>query len=125
MKIYVSHSSCYDYQNELYEPIRKSELNKQHEIILPHEYTTKQFNSKEYLKNCNLIVAEVSYPSTGQGIELGWANTYTVPIACIHKKEAKPSGSLYVISEAFIGYENSEDMIQKISGCILGFQKQR
>ncbi|MGB4965664.1 MAG: hypothetical protein WBO77_00960 [Microgenomates group bacterium] len=125
MKIYVTHSSNFDYQNELYQPLRKSELNKLHEITLPHEYTTDQFNSKEYMKECNLILAEVSYPSTGQGIELGWANLYKVPIVCIYKKEARLSGSLKVISNTFIEYNDSENMIQKLTDYLLAFQNRR
>lgn len=122
MKIYVTHSSSFDYQNELYLPLRRSELNKLHEISLPHEHTTNQFNSKEYMKECDLILAEVSYPSTGQGIELGWANLYSIPIVCLYKKNLKPSGSLKVISNSFIEYENSEDLVQKLSEFLSVFQ---
>jgi hypothetical protein len=115
MKIYVTHSSNFDYQRELYEPLRNSQLNREHEITLPHQSTTEQFNSKKYMKECDLIIAEVSYPSTGQGIELGWADIYNVPIVCLYKKGTRPPGSLKVISHTFIEYENSEDMIKKIS----------
>ena len=115
MKIYVAHSSGFDYQNELYQPLRKSELNKLHEITLPHEHSTDPFNSKEYIKECGLILAEVTYPSTGQGIELGWADLYDVPIVCLYKKGVILSGSLKVISNTFIEYENSKDMIQKLT----------
>lgn len=125
MKIYVSHSSGFDYQNELYQPLRKSELNKLHEITLPHEHSTDQFNSKEYMKHCSLILAEVSYPSTGQGIELGWANLYDVPILCLYKKGAKTSETLKVISNTFIEYENSEDMAQKLTDYLSTFQNRR
>lgn len=125
MKIYVTHSSGYDYQNELYQPLRKSELNHLHEIILPHENSTDQFNSKKYMKDCNLILAEVSYPSTGQGIELGWANLYEVPIVCLYKKGVKPSASLKIISNTLIEYENSGDMIQKLTDYLSTFESQR
>ena len=77
------------------------------------------------MKDCNLILAEVSYPSTGQGIELGWANAYAVPILCFHKKGIKPSGSLSVISDTLIDYEDSQDMIQKLTDYVSTFQNQR
>ncbi len=125
MKIYVSHSSSYDYQNELYQPLRTSELNRLHEIILPHENSIDQFNSKDYMKECSLILAEVSYPSTGQGIELGGANLYEAPIMCLYKKGTTPSASLKVVSDTFIEYENSEDMIHKLSEYLSTFQIQR
>ena len=122
MKIYVTHASNFDYQNELYLPLRKSKLNSLHEIALPHENSTNQFNSKEYMKDCNVILAEVSFPSTGQGIELGWANMYKKPIICLYKKGVKPSGALKVVSDTFIEYESSEDMVQSINTFFSSFQ---
>ena len=114
MKIYVTHSTSFDFQNELYGPLRKSELNMVHEIVLPHEHSSEQFSSKEFMKECDVVLAEVSYPSTGQGIELGWANTYNVPIVCLNKKGMKVSGALKTVSEVFIEYENTEDMVKKL-----------
>jgi len=70
MKIYFGHSKNFDFKKELYELIRKSELNKQHKIIFPHE--TEEFvNSKNIIKDCDLMIAEVTYPATSLGIELG------------------------------------------------------
>ncbi|MBW2985833.1 hypothetical protein KY333_00525 [Candidatus Woesearchaeota archaeon] len=37
MKIYVGHAKKFDFKKELYEPLRKSPLNNEHEIVLPHE----------------------------------------------------------------------------------------
>jgi len=119
MKIYVSHSRNFDFQKELYEPIRKSSLNNKHTFILPHEKSDEPFNSKEYLKNqCDLLIAEVSNPETGLGIELGWADIYEVPIICIYRKGSKLSGSLKVISKSFIEYSNSAELISEIEKVI-------
>jgi len=49
-------------------------LFKNHEIILPHD--KRNLISKDIIKKCNLFIAEVSFPSTGLGIELGWANIF-------------------------------------------------
>jgi hypothetical protein len=114
MKIYVCHSTSFDFKKRLYEPIRNSGLNTKHEIVLPHEKSDSQFNSKEYLKKCDLVIAEVSYPSTGQGIELGWANLYNVPIVCIYKFNTKPSGALKAVSNNLFEYSGKEDLIQKL-----------
>ena len=83
--ICIGHSNSFNYKDELYIPIRKSELNDIYKIVLPHEKREGPYNSKEILKNCNLFVAEVSYPSTGLGIEIGWASMLEVPIICIKK----------------------------------------
>ena len=114
MTIYISHPTAFDFHTELYQPIRDSRLNNQHTIVLPHEHSDEQFDSKSFFKTCDLIVAEVSYPSTGQGIELGWANLLHVPIISLYKKGQKFSGALKVISDTLIEYENQEDMIVKL-----------
>lgn len=114
MKIYVTHSTNYDFQKEFYEPLINSELYKIHEIILPHKDNTFT-NTKEIIKDSDLIISEVSYPSTGQGIELGWAENYHKKIICIYKTGSKYSSSLKVVTDVFIEYKDSEDMINKIN----------
>ncbi len=115
MNIYISHPTAFDFHTELYQPIRSSKLNSQHTIALPHEHSDEQFDAKSFFKTCDLIIAEVSYPSTGQGIELGWAVAQNLPVICIYKKGQKFSGALKVISNTFIEYENQEDMITKLA----------
>lgn len=115
MRIYVAHSRDFDFKKELYEPIRQSSLNDKHTFVLPHETSDKPFNSKDYLKNeADLLIAEVSKPSIGLGIELGWADIYGVPVVCIYRKGSKISGSLRVVSNNFIEYSNSEELVSGI-----------
>lgn len=118
MKIYISHSTQYDYINKIYNPIKSSNLIKSNTFFLPHEEENKIINTKDIITNSNLIIAEVSLPTTGQGIELGWADYAKIPILCIYEKEAKISSSLKFITDQFIEYEDVEDMITKISNFI-------
>jgi nucleoside 2-deoxyribosyltransferase len=92
MKVYVCHSTAFDFRAEFYEPLKR-EFTTAHEIIFPHDSDT-DFNSSEAIRTSDIVLAEVSFPSTGQGIELGWANAAGVPIVCVHKTDAKPSGAL-------------------------------
>lgn len=71
-------------------------------------------NTKDIIKNCDIVLAEVSLPATGLGIELGRASTYSIPIVCISKVGVKISDSLKFITKNFIEYSNSEDLIEKI-----------
>ena len=119
MKIYFGHSKDFDFKKELYEPIRNSELNKQHEIFFPHE-TDEFFNSKDRIKNSDLMIAEVTYPATGLGIELGWAETLKTPALCISKKGYKISSSLKVVTKDFIEYSDPEDLIKKLEEYFIG-----
>lgn len=114
MKIYISHSSIYDYKNEIYNLIKQSSLINDNTFFFPHDNNEKIMNTKEIVSSCDLIIAEVSLPTTGQGIELGWADYAKTPILCIYKKGSKISSSLKFITDQFFEYENSEDMITKI-----------
>ncbi|MFZ2593696.1 MAG: hypothetical protein WAX38_02885 [Minisyncoccia bacterium] len=114
MKIYVTHASSYDFKSELYAPLRNSKLNTAHEISLPHEKSSDQFSSRNFLLSQDVVLAEVSYPSTGQGIELGWAESLGIPIVCIYKKGCTYSVSLTSVSSEFFEYENSEDLLVQL-----------
>lgn len=118
MKIYISHSSKYDYTNKIYNPIKNSNLSKSNIFFLPHENKNKVINTKDIISNCDLVIAEISLPATGQGIELGWADYAKIPILCIYKKGTDISSSLKFITNQFIEYENVEDMIEKVSNFI-------
>ena len=85
MRIYVSHSTTLNYRHSLYSPLKTSVLWQQHYFILPHDEQSDPINSKAIISEVNLVIAEVSYPSTGFGIELGWANIANRPILCLHQ----------------------------------------
>ena len=110
MKVYVGHSRQFDFKKELYEPLKQ--LN--HEFIFPHELSNESFNSKEALKTVDLMIAEVSHPSTGLGIEIGWANAYGKRIILLYKKGSKVPSSLKNISSEFIEYQDGKDLIKKL-----------
>lgn len=119
MKIYVAHTRDSDFQNELYKPIKESPLSKEHTFVLPHEMSAGSFKSKDLFKtDCDLVIAEVSYPATGLGIELGWADMLNVPIACIYHKGSKLSNSLKAVTQNFFEYENSTELIEGIEKTI-------
>ncbi len=115
MNIYICHSTSFDYQHQLYIPIKQSELFSQHQFILPHDHARDPINSKEQIACCDLIIAEVSYPSTGQGIELGWAHSLNIPIYCFHLKDKKYSSSLKFISNNIFLYQNISDMLHVVN----------
>lgn len=121
MKIFVAHATKSDFKEELYKPIRESELNKKHDFILPQE-NGKEVITREIIQSCDLVLAEVSHPSTGQGIELGWANIFNVPIICLYKDGATPSNSLSFISNKMLMYTSPENMIEDIIGVLKSYE---
>lgn len=107
MKIYVAHSSSIDFKNQLYAPLRQSKINEEHQIILPHENSSEMYDSKNGLKTCDLVIAEVSQHSTSIGIELGWANIYGLKIIAVYKKGVTPTRSLSTVTDTVLEYDNN------------------
>ena len=64
------------------------------------------------------MLAEISFPSEGRAIEMGWANAYGIPILSIHRRGAKYSGSIHAICEDFIEYQNIEGILDTIEESI-------
>ncbi len=110
-KIYVSHSRKFNFKKELYEPLKN--LN-EIKFIFPHEKSEKSKLSKNIIKSSSVMIAEVSYPSTSVGIEIGWADSFNVPIIYLYKKNSKISSSLKIVSKNFIEYDKIESILPKI-----------
>ncbi len=110
-QIYIGHSSDIDFQTELYEPIRNADFYKNHSFIFPHDQGTIINNPKELYAAVDVFVAEVSEPSTGLGIELGWCQAAGTKIVCIHKRDKQPSSALTAVCSDFRSYSTQEEMI--------------
>src|SRR3989344_1868786 len=115
MQIYVGHSTAFDYQKDLYQPLKASLLWKQHQFILPHDKQSLPINSKAIISKVDFVMAEVSYPSTGLGIELGWADDASCNILCLHQQNIQPSSSLSIITSQFISYTDPTDLINQLA----------
>jgi nucleoside 2-deoxyribosyltransferase len=115
MKIVVCHPKHFDYNLELYQPLRESALNLEHEILLPHDPPDKDINTKDEIEAADLVVAEVSLPGTGLGMELGWADAAGKPVACFYRSGSQVSSSLKYISKNLIEYSDSKDFIEKLT----------
>lgn len=113
--IYVSHSTGYDFKNELYAPIRNSRLNRKYNLILPHEKSDELFSSKEFIKyETWAMIVEASYPKLGVGIEAGLAHAFDKDIITMYKKGFKQSASINSISEKIIEYSSIDEMVFKL-----------
>lgn len=115
MKIYIAHSRDIDYLNELYKPLKELKI----DFIFPHENGKNNCNSRNFYKELDLVIAEVSNPATGLGIELGFLYDDNVPIHCLYKKGNQISSTLKSVTSNFYEYENSEELkeiVRKIMG---------
>ena len=108
---YLTHSPKIDYVSELYQPIKSSALWDGNEIVLPYDTQDTPINSYKVIDSADLILAEVSYSSTGQGIELGWAHAKGKPIWCFYKAGSKPSRSLKFVAEEIYEYQEISQVL--------------
>ncbi len=113
-QIYIAPSTKYDFQRELYQPLKDSTLPETYDLFYPHDKTGNPTNSRELIKNYWAVVAEISYPSTGAGIEIGWADAFEVPLIFIHQEDFEPSSYYYDMTEHVLSYEDSEEMVNKL-----------
>lgn len=118
MKIYVSHSTQFDFLNLLYLPLQQSNLNDSYQFYFPHQTSITPINTREIIQNSTLVIAEVSCPSTGQGIELGWANVFNLPILCFYRENHQFSSSLQVLTQNIFSYNDTQDLLKKIAATL-------
>ena len=117
MKIFIAHSSNFDFKNKLYIPLRGSALNNEHEIFLPQEGKIEEI-TRDMVSHCGAVVAEVSSPSLGAGIEIGWADAAGVPVIAMYEKDAHPSFSIdNAVSDRF-EYDNADEMLEKLAAAL-------
>lgn len=64
------------------------------------------------------MVADLSYPSTGLGIELGYADIYNIPIIISYKTGSSVSGSAKTLARFQIEYQNSDDLITQLTAFV-------
>lgn len=118
MKIYIAHSKDIPYQTELYQPIRDNKSLEVDEIILPHETNAHRSNTREFYQTIDCFIAECTMPSTGLGIELGWAYDNHKRIYAIHKSGSEISSSIKSVTSKIYSYSSKEEMIQLIQKII-------
>lgn len=119
MRIYFAHPTSIGYQ-ELYATIRADEDLARHEVILPHESPDHENNPRDFYKTLDLVIAEVSAPSTGLGIELGWAHDDGVPVYAFHRTGTTPSSSIYSVIDHIATYSAPAELTSRIKDIYVG-----
>lgn len=119
-QIYVAHSRSFDYVKRLYQPLHGSGLTEQHHFILPHETKKYQNSKKIFQVSCDVVLAEITFDSTGVGIELGWAEMYHVPIFACYEFGSVPSQSALKIADFALEYMEVDELISEFSKYLAG-----
>jgi nucleoside 2-deoxyribosyltransferase len=77
----------------------------------------------EVIKNSKLIIAEITNPSTGTGVEIGFALKLKKPIICLAHKDVDITnmvlGPVHMGLIKFIRYENEKDVLIKLEDMLM------
>lgn len=68
--------------------LAQSEVMENERILVPRDVYERDVN---WIKNCDVLIAEVSVPSHGVGYEIGIALNIGKPVLCLYQKERKVS----------------------------------
>lgn len=112
--IYIAHLKQSNYVEELYEPLKNSLLAKKFNFIFPNEDVDTTIDSREAIKSCKYMIAEVSQPSIKLGMDIEYARNNGVEVICIFKRGYNPASCLKQASKVFIQYEHSDDFVKKL-----------
>jgi hypothetical protein len=103
----------------LYQPILDSPLSKEHEWIMPFLNGGGQSpDTKAILQSVNLVVAEVTFSHTAQGIELGWADMLGKPILCYYRRGYPASANISMITNHIYPYKDPQDLILQLEAAL-------
>jgi len=95
------------------------------DMILPHEDSEELFDIRSAIETSQIdfVIADITYPSTGQGVELTWINAAGIPIECLYLEGSQVSHTLKLLTNKFFDYETEEDMIDMMKVILLGYTR--
>ncbi len=120
MKIYLAHSTKFDFQKEFYEPIKESKLMQKQDVYFLYDELkgVTPGSTKEIIRGCDIVIAEVSFSGIGLGVELGWADAFGKRIICVYRKGQKGSDFLNVLTDEVFEYSSPEELIEVLEDAL-------
>ena len=116
LRLYIGHATQgFNYKNTLYVFLKKSAWAKNHSLILPHDNNTVPIDSKKLFTEAKqdlIMLADLSAPSTGLGMEIFWAKQYSIPVIFCAQEGSNPTSAVKFVWE--------RDGKGRVSGCWLG-----
>lgn len=112
MRLYLAYPRTFALATELENFLKNSNFGV--EIIFPHEKHKQMMTPKDLLRDSDMMVAEVSDPALGVGIEMGFASAFDVPVYCFFRKGVVPSPSLPLVADEVMMYANKEELFHRL-----------
>lgn len=91
----------------------ESEVTVRERLVTPQDVYERDVN---WIRECDVLIAEVSVPSHGVGYEIGYALQIRKPVLCIHQEDRKVSKMITGNSDQalkVVSYTTVEEAISK------------
>lgn len=111
--IYVTHSKNFNYEAELYKPLKASRLNKRFSFLLSSDFENFSI-ARDVIRKVDCLICEVTYPTIEIGVEMEWARNLNIPIVCAAFKGTGVSKDVRMLSHKVIEYNCSEDLMLQL-----------
>ena len=98
----------------------ESEVTVRERLVTPQDVYERDVN---WIRECDVLIAEVSVPSHGVGYEIGYALQIGKPVLCIHQEDRKVSKMITGNSDQalkVVSYTTVEEAISKSQGFLAG-----
>jgi 2'-deoxynucleoside 5'-phosphate N-hydrolase len=99
----------------------ESEVAVRERLLTPQDVYERDVN---WIRECDVLIAEVSVPSHGVGYEIGYALQIGKPVLCIHQEDRKVSKMITGNSDQalkVVSYRTVEEAISKLKDFLAGF----
>jgi 2'-deoxynucleoside 5'-phosphate N-hydrolase len=98
----------------------ESEVAVRERLLTPQDVYERDVN---WIRECDVLIAEVSVPSHGVGYEIGYALQIGKPVLCIHQEDRNVSKMITGNSDQalkVVSYTTVEEATSKVKGFLAG-----
>jgi nucleoside 2-deoxyribosyltransferase len=98
--------------------LAQSEVMENERALAPRDVYERDVN---WIRNCDLLIAEVSVPSHGVGYEIGFALNIGKPVLCLHQQNRSVSKMISGNSDPFlnmVSYSTVEEAVYQMRNFI-------
>lgn len=97
--------------------LARSEAMQGERILTPRDVYERDVN---WIRECDVLIAEVSVPSHGVGYEIGYALNYRKPVLCLYQNGRKVSKMITGNPDAALQVE-AYSTFEEVVACARGF----
>lgn len=127
-KIFLAAPFTFNFESGFLDDVEELLINLGHSVTVPHDFARDDVTDEELrekvkndlymVESSDILLAEVTNPSHGVGMEILHANKLGKRIILLTRSGTKISSMVRVHGHEIIEYSNFEDLKQKLGNCL-------